>query len=144
VFLVVHNNRDQSSAFQQLHQPILFTGPYDRRRDQYVADALSDHCFRFMERCGANTNRSCGYLSPRNLCTFMALGVRACSQPVEVDLVLIGSYVLLESLQIQNQGGRRQFAQAAWLSDQFCIGSGNAVRNICFLHSIIVLQTQPS
>jgi hypothetical protein len=35
---------------------------------------------------------------------------------VEVYLVLIGSYVSLEDLQIQNHGRRRQFTQAARLS----------------------------
>jgi hypothetical protein len=35
---------------------------------------------------------------------------------VEVCLVLIGSYVLLEGLQVQHHGWRRQFAQAARLS----------------------------
>jgi hypothetical protein len=54
--------------------------------------------------------------SARNLCTFMALGVRACLQSVDVYLVLIGFYVSLESLQIQNQGRRCQFAQTARLS----------------------------
>jgi hypothetical protein len=46
----------------------------------------------------------------------MTLGVRACPQSVEVYLVLMGFYVSLESLQIQNQGRRRQFAQTARLS----------------------------
>jgi hypothetical protein len=93
-----------------------------------------------MKRCGANTDSPCGYLPPRNLCTFMALGVRACSQSVEVYLVLIGSYVLLKSLQVQNQGGRRQFAQAARLSYESRVGSGKMVRNNYFFHLIIVLQ----
>jgi hypothetical protein len=90
VILIVHNNRDHSSAFQQLHQPIQLAGSYDGRRDQYVVDVLSHQCLRFMERCCANTNSPCGYLPPRNLCTFMALGVRACLQSVEVYLVLTG------------------------------------------------------
>jgi hypothetical protein len=46
----------------------------------------------------------------------MALGVRACSQSVEIYLVLMGSYVLLEGLQVQHQGWRCQFTQAARLS----------------------------
>jgi hypothetical protein len=137
VFLVVHNSRDQSSAFQQLDQPIQFAGSYDRRRDQYIVDALFHQSLRFMERCGANANSPCGYLPPRNLCAFMALGVRACLQSVDVYLVLIGSYVSLEDLQIQNQGRRRQFAQAARFSYESGVGAGKTVRNVYFRHLVL-------
>jgi hypothetical protein len=83
---------------------------------------LSHHCFRFMERCGANTNSPCGYLPSRNLCTFVAVGVRARSQSVEVYLVLIGFYILLEGLQVQHHGWRRQFAQAAGFPISLALG----------------------
>jgi hypothetical protein len=72
----------------------------------------------------------------------MALGVRACLQSVEVYLVLIGFDVSLESIQIQNQGRRRQFAQTARLSYESRVRAGKTLRNIYFLHLIIVLQTQ--
>jgi hypothetical protein len=42
----------------------------------------------------------------------MALGVWACLQSVEIYLVLVGSYVLLEGLQIQHHGWRRQLTQS--------------------------------
>ena len=124
-------------AFQQLHQPIQLAGSYDRRRDQYVVDSLPHQCLRFMERCGADTNSPGGYLPPRNLRTFMALGVRACLQSVEVYPALIGSYVSLEGLEIQNQGRRRQFAQPARLSYESRVGPGKTVRNRYFLHLVL-------
>jgi hypothetical protein len=58
-----------------------------------------------MERCCANTNSPCGYLPPRNLCTLMALGVRACLQSVEVYRVLIGFYVSLEASKSRTKAG---------------------------------------
>jgi hypothetical protein len=61
----------------------------------------------------------------------MALGVRARSQSVEIDLALIGFYVLLEGLQVEHQGWRRQFPQAARLSYQSRVGSGKTVH---FIH----------
>jgi hypothetical protein len=67
----------------------------------------------------------------------MALGVRACLQSVEVYLVLIGSYVSLEGLQIQHQGRRRQFEQAVRLSYESRVGSGKTVRNVYFLHLVL-------
>jgi hypothetical protein len=69
----------------------------------------------------------------------MALGVRACSQSVEVYLVLIGSYVLLEGLKVQHHGWCRQFAQAARLSYESRVGPEKTMRNIYFLHLIIIL-----
>jgi hypothetical protein len=46
---------------------------------------------------------------------------------------LLGSYVLLEGLQIQNHGRRGQFAQAARLSYKSRVGSDKTVRNAYFL-----------
>ena len=63
-------------------------------------------------------------------------------QSVEVYLVLIGSYVSLEGVQIQNQGRRRQFAEAARFSYESRVRSGKTARNVYFLHLVIVLYAR--
>jgi hypothetical protein len=60
----------------------------------------------------------------------MALGVRACSQSVEIYVALIGSYVLLESLQIQHQGRGRQLTQATRLAYESPVRPGEMVHFI--------------
>jgi hypothetical protein len=81
-----------------------------------------------MERCGANTNRTCGYLPARDLSTFVALGVRPCSQAVEIQVVLMGCYVLLEGVQIQHQGWGCELTQTAGMAYESGVGPGEAAR----------------
>jgi hypothetical protein len=115
-------------AFQQLHQPIQLAGSYDRRGDQYIVDALSPLVPPL------HGEMLCKHQQP--------LRLSASAQSLHIDGSwregvpavrggLSGADRLLcfaRSLQIQNQGRRRQFAQTARLS--------------YFLHLIIILQTQ--
>jgi hypothetical protein len=82
------------------------------------------------ERCGADTNSPCGYLPLCNLCTFMALGIRACLQSVEVYLVLIGSYI-----------SPLRWLRAGQCGEMRCRHQQTA-RNVYFLHLVIVLYAR--